>query len=90
MYKIIDIQGGGMMLNDIFKTKKSIIDRLAGYHDSDFEGQRINGQPYANIHEWLYEMKDEDERLNALLEWGQWELEELPERTTDVERDNHN
>ena len=79
MYKIIDIQGNGTFEDEVFATQKEVIDRLAQFHSSDFEGRRITGKPYSHIHEWLYEMKDDTERLNELLEWGTWDIEKLDE-----------
>ncbi len=77
MYKLKRIQGDDIMQDDIFKTKQGVLDRLAGYHDSDFNGERSDGTPYKHIFELLDELETEAERLDWLLEWGQWELEEV-------------
>jgi hypothetical protein len=75
-YKIIDTQGGGLMQDDIFDSKNEVIDRLASFHSIDWSDERYN-----TIYEWLLTMKDEEDQLNALLEWGQWELEPIRKLT---------
>lgn len=73
MYKIIDNQGGGLMKNEVFNTKKEVIDRLARFHNSDFK-ESLGDK---GIFDMLDGLKDEDERLDWLLEWGMWEIEEI-------------
>lgn len=60
----------------IFKTKVDIIEHLAEYHDIDFEGVDENDNFYEDIHEFLNkEFNTEQEKLNWLLDYGEWELE---------------
>jgi hypothetical protein len=77
MYKIIDNQGGGLMKNEVFNTKKEVIDRLARFHNSDFK-ESLGDK---GIFDMLDGLKDEDERLDWLLEWGMWEIEEIDRKT---------
>jgi len=90
MYKIIDTQGSGTFASEIFKTKKDVIKRLADFHDTDFINEDEITGGYKNIYQELEQMKDDNERLDWLLEWGQWELEEATERATDGEWDEIN
>lgn len=63
----------------IFKDIAEIIDHLADYHSIDYEGVKDDGEdtPYENIDEFLATLKDDKARLNWLLEYGEWELEEV-------------
>ncbi len=76
-YKIIDLQGGGLMADDIFETKQEIIDRLASFHSVDYEGQKFDGTFYKDIYEFLDTLKGCYSQLNWLLDYGQWEIEEI-------------
>lgn len=74
MYKLKDLQGAGLKEDHIFKDKAEVIENLASYHDQDFESEKKDGTPYKDIFELLGEIKSEDEKLDFLLDWGQWEL----------------
>jgi len=81
-YRVKDLQYWGY-LSDIsdtptlFGSKEEVIKALADYHNSDFSGVRDDDTPYENIFEFLATLKNEQERLEFLLEHGQWELEEV-------------
>ena len=73
-YKVVD---GYSAFHDgeLFKSKEDIIENLASYHSIDWDGQNAMGE-YIEIEEYLANMSEEDQ-LDFLLEWGQWELEEI-------------
>jgi len=78
MYRIYDLQ-----LNDyfssgeVFKTKADIISRLANYHDIDYIGVKSDDSEYYDIFEFLDTLKNDTERLNWLLDYGQWEIQKV-------------
>lgn len=77
-YRILDNQVGRYFWNgEIIGNKKEVIEALADYHDTDYKGVKDDGKdtPYKNIWEFLATLKDDDEKLNWLLEYGEWELE---------------
>lgn len=77
-YKIIDTQVGGYFADGHkFKNKAEVIGQLTSYHDIDYEGEKDDGTPYENMEEFINTLPTEEEQLNFLLEWGQWELEEV-------------
>ena len=63
-----------------FNSKKEILEQLASYHDNDYSGVKDDGKdtPYKDIWEFLNTLKDDKDRLNWLLEYGEWEIEEVP------------
>lgn len=75
MYKIVDTQIEGKYFWDgyVFQNKKEIIDVLASYHEVDYG----DNTKYNNIYKFLDTLKNDEERLNWLLEYGQWGLEEV-------------
>jgi hypothetical protein len=73
MYNIIDNQGTGHMQNRDCETIKDVIDNLASYHSVDFSDE-IYGD---DIYKWLDTMSNDIERLNALLEYGDWDIEKV-------------
>lgn len=86
MYKIKDLQfpegryfGGGEGIK--FKTKKEIIEQLASYHNIDYSGVKDNDEPYKDIFEFLNTLKTNERKLNWLLEYGQWEIIEINNKT---------
>jgi len=64
-----------------FDSKKEILDQLASYHDIDYSGVKNDGKdtPYKDIWEFLNTLKDDEARLNWILEYGEWEIEEITE-----------
>ncbi len=78
-YKIKDLQfdlryfGGNEGV--IFNSKKEILDTLAEYHNIDYTGVKDNNEEYEDIFEFLNTLKNQQERLNWLLEYGEWEIE---------------
>lgn len=62
---------------EIFYSKKEIIDNLTAYHDIDYSGVKDNDEPYSSLYEFLDTLKDDETRLDWLLEHGQWEIEEV-------------
>ena len=81
MYRLRDLQFAVRYYSDghLFKTKKEILETLASYHDIDFTGVRDNDEPYADIYEFLKKFKNDTQRLNWLLDYGQWEIEKVTE-----------
>ena len=73
MYKIIDLQGVGTMETRRFKTKKAIVEALASYHDIDFTGC-LEDDDETNIYEYLKQFKTTQEKLDYLLQYGEWEI----------------
>jgi hypothetical protein len=76
MYKLIDLQGVGTMETRRFKTKKDIVEALASYHDIDFTGC-LEDDNETNIYEYLEQFKTIQEKLDYLLQYGEWEIEEI-------------
>jgi len=66
----------------VFNSKKEILDELAVYHDNDYSGVKDDGKdtPYKDIFEFLATLKDDEARLNWLLEYGEWTIEEVKEK----------
>jgi hypothetical protein len=77
-YKIYDDQVGRYFGDDaLFDNKLEVIDQLADYHNTDFTGCDDEDNEYKDIYAYLETLKDDEERLNFLLEHGQWSLEEV-------------
>jgi len=79
-YRIRDLQFDVRYFSDgaVFKTKADVVVQLAEYHSIDYEGQKDNGEYYENIWEFLNTYKeDEEAKLQWILDYGQWELEEV-------------
>ena len=80
-YKIRDLQfecryfGGDEGI--VFNSKKEILEQLADYHNIDYSGVKDNEEPYEDIWEFLNTLKDDEARLNWVLEYGEWEIEEI-------------
>jgi len=78
-YRIRDLQfplryfGNG----NIYRDKLEILEQLSLYHNIDYEGVKNNGSPYKDIYEFLYTLKNNEERLNWILDYGQWKIEEV-------------
>ena len=79
-YVIRDLQFECRYFSDgaVYDSEKEIMEQLASYHDIDFEGVKDDGKdtPYENIYDFLATLKDDKARLNWLLEYGEWEIEE--------------
>jgi len=60
-----------------FDSKDEILYQLSDYHNIDYTGIKDNDEPYKNIHEFLATLKNNKERLNWLLDYGEWEIEEV-------------
>ncbi len=80
-YIIHDLEIKGRYFNDGYKfgSKKDVIEALADFHDIDYTGVKNNGKdtPYKDIWEFLNTLKDDEARLNWLLEYGEWKIEEV-------------
>lgn len=76
-YRIIDMQGGGLMQDDIFESKQEVVDRLASFHSVDYTGEKFDGTPYKDIYEFLDTLKGCYSQLDWLLEYGKWAVEEI-------------
>jgi len=72
MYKIRDLQFEYRYFADeaVFKTKKEIIEQLIDYHNIDFEDEK-----YKTLREYINTFKNTKEKLNAILNYGAWEIE---------------
>lgn len=81
MYRIKDLQFDCRYFADgePFKTKKEVMQQLAAYHSIDYTGVKKNGKPYKSIYRFLSTLKNDTERLNWLLGYGEWEIEEVTE-----------
>ena len=78
MYRIIDRQLNCYFADgEVFPKLKDVFYRLASYHSADYEGEKSEGVPYADIWEFLATLKSLQEKINWLLEWGEWEIEEV-------------
>jgi hypothetical protein len=79
MYKIRDLQFECRYFADeaLYENKEQIMVELADYHNIDYSGVKQNDEPYKDIWEFLNTLKDDETRLNWLLEYGQWEIEEV-------------
>ena len=78
MYKIIDRQGMGTMESRVFKTKTDIVEALASYHSVDFSGCLADDDE-RDIYEYLKQFKTVEEKLDYLLDYGDWEIETIRE-----------
>ena len=58
-----------------YETKKDILDQLASYHDIDYTGVKDDNTPYESIWEFLNTLENDTERLNWILEYGEWDIE---------------
>ncbi len=77
MYRIIDKQNGryylGGRIAELFGSKQEVIERLSDYHSKDFDDEYYG----RDIWEWINANETEDERLRVILEYGEWEIEEV-------------
>jgi len=81
VYRVKDNQIAGRYFHDgEIKTKEQIIEDLTDYHDIDFEGEKDDGTPYKNMAEFIATLKNNNERLRYLLNYGDWSLEEATDR----------
>lgn len=80
-YKIKDLQFDYRYFSDgvVFETKADVLEQLASYHSIDFDEQKDNGEYYEDIWEFLDTFEDEEAKLQWILDYGQWELEEVGE-----------
>jgi hypothetical protein len=76
MYRIIDCQGMGTMESRVFKTKADIVEALANYHSVDFSGSLAYDED-RDIYEYLEQFKTTQEKLDYLLDYGDWEIETI-------------
>lgn len=60
---------------EVFESIKEAWEALANYHDIDFEGEDDNGNPM-DIYEALEKEGSDNKKLDWLLEWGQWDIQE--------------
>ena len=78
-YRVRDLQFAVKYFHDggIFDSKEEILDHLADFHNIDFTCVKDNDEPYEDIYECLNEMKDFKTRLEWILDYGEWEVEEV-------------
>ncbi len=64
---------------EIFNNKQEGIERLAEFHNINYTGVKDDGKdtPYDDIFEFLATLKDDEARLDWLLDYGCWEIEEI-------------
>jgi len=82
-YRIRDCQFDYRYFADgaIYNSKEEVLEQLASYHNIDFTGVKNDGKdtPYEDIWEWLSDnFKTDEEKLNEILQYGQWAVEEVP------------
>lgn len=74
-FKIVDsysaFHGG-----EIFREANDAWSNLASYHEIDWDGETDEGEPI-DIYDYLATYKTDEEKLNFMLEHGQWEIEEV-------------
>jgi hypothetical protein len=81
VYRVKDNQITGRYFNDgEIKTKEMVIEDLTDFHDIDFEGEKDDGTPYKDMAEFIASLKDDEERLDFILNHGDWSLEEVSDR----------
>lgn len=73
-YKLIDLQGMELKEDMIFDSIAEVIEELADFHGVDYEGINDNNVPYKDIYQFLDTLKTEQERLDFLLDYGQWDI----------------
>ena len=92
-FKIVDsysaFHGG-----EIFREANDAWSNLASYHEIDWDGELNDGTPI-DIYTYLDIYKTDEEKLNFMLEHGQWEIEsveaiECPLCNALVEHKEHN
>jgi len=72
-YRLKDLfQMGGY--SDVYSSKKEVLNKLAEFHNDDFLFGRDD---FHSIFELLDTLKNDEERLDFLLKYGYWELEEV-------------
>ena len=65
----------GVVLQSVpSKNKKEIVDALASYHDIDFTGC-LEDNDERSIYEYLEQFKTTQEKLEYLLQYGEWEIQ---------------
>jgi len=77
MYQLKDLQGEGLKEKSRFKNKKEVLNDLANYHNQDFTGVDDDNKSYKDLYEFLATLKNDTERLNWLLDYGQFELQKI-------------
>ena len=77
MYQLKDLQGEGVKEQSRFKNIKEDLNDLAKYHNQDFAGVDDDNKSYKDIYEFLATLKNDNERLNWLLDYGQFELQKI-------------
>lgn len=77
-YRIADCQISRYFADgELFDSKKEILDQLASYHDIDYKGVKDDDTPYKDIYEFLNTLKNDEKRLNWILDYGEWDIEEV-------------
>lgn len=81
MYLIADLQLPGRYFADgaVYKTKTEIVNQLASYHSIDFSGC-LRDNEECSIFEYLKQFKTVQEKLDYLLEYGEWRIEKIREK----------
>jgi hypothetical protein len=59
-----------------FKSKKAIVEALASYHDIDFTGC-LEDNDEISIYEYLEQFKTTQEKLDYLLQYGEWKIQKV-------------
>ena len=94
MYRIRDLQfdiryfGGDNGI--IFETKQDILEQLIHYHDIDFTGSDDKDNELS-IEEYFkfWKIRGGKAQLKYILEYGQWEIEEVKSDCCDAKLINH-
>ena len=77
MYRIKDKTNdkyfGGIIAN-VYGSKQEVLQQLITFHKGDFE-DKIGLDN--DIWKWINNFETEQEQLNALLEYGEWDIEEV-------------
>lgn len=89
MYKIADLQIPGRYFADgsKYKTKSDIVEQLLSYHDIDFSGTDDKNNEL-DIWDYLvfWKIKTTKERLDWVLEYGQWAIEKVEKKRKNNEK----
>ena len=78
MYRLIDLQGAGILESRIFKSTKEILEALKAFHDIDFSGTDDKDNELT-IDEYFkfWNIKGTENQLNWLCEYGEWDYERI-------------
>jgi len=79
MYRIKDKTNdkyfGGIIAN-VYGSKQEVLQQLITFHKGEFEDKIGLNE---DIWHWVNQLETEVEQLNALLNYGNWDIEEIKE-----------